>query len=595
MDKILQNNKSKWILLLIEAFLYYLLFIYKHIVYFDIISHFLMMVIIAFNWFYLFNTSLKKFKFTKIQLLFLILINLCISFFISGKALFLTESVVSINLISILFFILTNLFVFPFVYNLFCLLDSSDIVDKKNNNKNSNKFALKIFLIAFIMMVIYCLAFYPGNITSDTVDQIAQAKGAYPINNAHPAINAIIIKILLSIWDNVFVIVIGYSLFFCFVITRIYKYLYEQNVNVKFLYISLFLFLLSVNNLTLVTMAWKDIPFTISLLWLTFEAYKIGKYKGEYFKSNINIIFFCISMTLTYYFRYNGMFPFYLMILYLIILLFKQKERIRITITIILCILSLSFVKGPLYDLFNVEKSDGITGGAASFAAKGLGALIYYDGNLSEEDIETISKLADLDDLKEFYYAYSIDTYSFQDIKFSEGIERLGVAKIYEMYIKHFFKNPDIIIRDRLDGSNLLWSYETPKGGFNYKYDYGILYPDWVDDFKGFERNEGTAYMPKHNILTSIFTFYQKVVNKIVLLDSFFWRGGIILSILLVLIYFIFIRKISIIPSTFPTLISVLFWFALLNHQSYRYIWFLFVNTFFLIIFALVEKKKTKK
>jgi hypothetical protein len=398
----------------------------------------------------------------------------------------------------------------------------------------------------------------------------------------------------MSIWNNIFSIVVGYSLFFSLILAHIYKYLYEQKANVKFLYISLFVFLLSINNISMVTMAWKDIPFTISLLWLTFETYKIVKQKGEYFKKNLNIIFFCVSMTLTYYFRYNGMFPFLVMILYLIFILFKLKEKLRIVITIIICFFSIWFVQGPFYDYFEVTKGDSISGGAASFAAKGLGALIYYDGDLSEEDLKTLSKLADLDDLREFYYAYSIDTYSFQDIKFNEGIAELGVPKIYEMYIKHFFKNPKIIIRDRLDGSNLLWSYETPVGGFNYKYDYGVLYPDWVEDFDGFERNNGTAHFPKSNILQDSFKIYQKAVNKVILLDSFFWRGGIILSILLVLLYYIFIRKIQILPVTYPTLISVLFWFALMNHQSYRYIWFLYVNTFFLIIFALLEKKKTK-
>ena len=594
MNKIMQNKNTKWIILILEFILYIILFCFRRVIHLDKISHAIMTVVILANWYYFVNKTIKKFKYTKIQLIFLIIINLCISFFASGKELFLTDSVISINISSLFFYLLTNIFIFPFIYNLLYLLDNSNIVDKKSSNKNSNKFALKVFLISFIIMFIACLAFYPGNITSDTVDQISQAMGDFPINNSHPALNTIIIKLLMSIWNNPFVIVIGYSLFFSFVLTHIYKFLYEQKVSEKFLYISLLVFLLSVNNLTMVTMAWKDIPFTIAMLWLTFEVYKIIKLKEVYFKSCFNIIFFCISMTLTYILRYNGIFPFYLMIIYLIFILFKLKEKIKILITIILCFGSIWFIQGPVYDYFDVSKDDVISGGAASFAAKGLGALIYYDGDLSIEDIETISDLADLDDLRDFYYAYSIDTYSFEDIKFNEGIDRLGVAKIYQMYIKHFFKNPKIIIRDRLDGSNLLWSYETPSGGFNYKYDTGIAYPSWIEDFDGFERNEGTKYIPKSNILKETIKFYQDTTERVIVLDSLFWRGGIALSVLLVLLYFIFIKKIHILPVTYPTLINVLFWFALLNHQSYRYLWFLYVNTFFLIIFVLLEKKKTK-
>lgn len=594
MDKILQNKNTKWIALVLEFIFYLVLFFYKKVIRFDKISHILMAAIIVVVWYYFFNKAINKFKYTKIQLIFLIIINLCISFFVSGKVLFLTDSIISISISGIFYYLLTNIFMFPFVCSLLHLFDNVNIVDKKSKT-DSKKFALKVFIISFVIMFIACLAFYPGNFTSDTVDQIAQATGEYQINNSHPALNTIIIKILMSIWNNPFVIVIGYALFLSFVLTHIYKFLYEQKVNEKFLYISLLVFLLSVNNLTMVTMAWKDIPFTIALLWLTFESYKIVKFKDDYFKKNWNIILFVIPMTLSYFLRYNGMFPFIILILYLLFLIIKSKVRLRIITTIILCFASVWVVKGPVYDFFDVEKSDGLTGGAASFAAKGLGALIYYDGNLSEEDLETISKLADLDDLREFYYAYNLDTYSFQDIKFSEGIDRLGVAKIYEMYIKQFFKNPDIIIRDRLDGSNLLWSYETPSDGFNYKYDSGIAYPEWVKDIKGFERNNGNSYSPDSNIIKTGIETYQKRVNEVILLDSFFWRGGIILSILLVLLYFVFIRKIHILPAMYPTLISVLFWFALMNHQSFRYVWFLYVNTFFLIIFALLEKEKSKK
>ena len=595
MNQLINSKYFKWIVLLIELILYALLFIYKKVIDFDIISHVLMIIIIFANLYYLFFKSFKKIKFKRKELLLLLLINLAISFFVSGKVLFLTNNVMDISFGSMFFYLLVNVFVFPFVYNLVYLLDSAQIIDNKKEERDSKKFAIKIFFITFISWLVVCLIFYPGNITSDTVDIISQAKGDFVINNAHPALFTIAIRMLLHLWNNIFVIVLSNVLFFSFVLAHIYRYLYEQKVNTKFLYLSLIFFLLSINNLSMITMAWKDLPFTIAMLWLTFESYKITKQKGEYFKNTWNIVFFCISMTLTYYLRYNGMFPFLIMILYLLFITFKYKEKVRIIITMVLCIFSIWFVKGPVYDYYEVSKSDGISGGAASFAAKGLGALIYYDGDLSSEDLEVISQLADLDDLKEFYYAYSIDTYSFQDIKFNEGIEKLGVAKIYEMYIKQFFKNPKIIIRDRLDGSNLLWSFDTPSQGFNYKYDSGVIYPNWVDDIKGFERNKGSAYFPKSNIFKTGVEIYQKGVNKIILLDSFFWRGGMILSILLVLLYLIIIRKIPIMPATYPTLISVLFWFALLNHQSYRYLWFLYVNTFFLIIFALLEKKKSKQ
>lgn len=593
MKEVNKNNTIKWIFLSIELSLYIILFVINKIMILDKTSHVILLLIIILNWYYLFNKSLFKIKFNKVELLFLLIINLAISFFVSGKYLFLTNNILSINISSLLLFILVNIFILPFIYNFIYILDTINIIDN-NKKKDSKKFAIKVFAITFIIWFIICLSFYPGNITSDTVDQISQAMGYYQIDNAHPALCTIIIKILMSIWNNPFVIILTNILFFSIIITYIYKYLFEHNVNEKFLYITLLIFIFSINNISMITMAWKDIPFTISLLWLTFEVYKIVKEKDNYFKNNISIILFSIAMTLTFFLRHNGMIPFIIIIVYLLYLLIKLSTKIRILITICLCLGFVWFIKGPVYSYYNVSKSNIMTAGSASFAAKGLGALIYYDAYLDEEDRELINDAIDIEKLKDFYQPYSIDNYSFTNIGWNEGIEKLGVAKIYGLYIKYFFRRPDIIIRDRLDGCNLLWSYETPSDGFNYKYDFGIIYPDWVDNFDGFDRNVSNKYEPSKNVISEAISLYQRGTGHVKIVDSIIWRFGFTFSILLLLLFFVIDRKIRILPVFYPTLINMLFWVALMSHQDYRYLWFIYVNTFFIFIFAMLEKKNKK-
>ena len=252
------------------------------------------------------------------------------------------------------------------------------------------------------------------------------------------------------------------------------------------------------------------------------------------------------------------------------------------------------FIKGPFYDFYDVDKSDVMLGGSASFAVKGLGALVYYDADINEDDKEVINSIINLEDFKKYYNPYSIDSYSINDTGMNQGIEKVGLPKIYELYIKYFFIRPDIIIRDRLDGGNLLWSYQTPDDGFNYKYEIGITYPEWIENFDGFERNDGNKYVPNNNILSDIIKTYQEKTGTIIVSDIIFWRCGFLLSILALLVYYVIWKKMVVIPALFPTLISILFWALLMNHQDYRYIWFIYVNTFFLIIISLLEKKKVK-
>ena len=233
-----------------------------------------------------------------------------------------------------------------------------------------------------------------------------------------------------------------------------------------------------------------------------------------------------------------------------------------------------------------------MSSGTASFAAKGLGALVYYQGSLTKEEQKQIEKIADLEDLKKYYSPYSIDTYSFQNIGWDDGIKELGVNTIYQLYIENALETPTIIIRDRLDSCDLLWDYTTPKDGFNYKYDIGIAYPKFIKEFKGYKKNSGIKYIPPENELMSIVTEYQEYTGKVVSLDILYWRPALILSIFLLLLIVIIRNRMKIFPCVFPTFISIIFWALLMSHQSYRYLWFLPVNVFFIFLLTMLEKQE---
>jgi hypothetical protein len=595
MDKIKNNILLKYGSLFVELILYYLLFVVKKVISFGLISHITMIILILLNFYYFYKKSFKDLKFKRSELILFIIINLLISFCISGKVLFMYDYVMTTGIKPIIWFIMVNVFVFPFTYNILHLIDNTHIINNKKNEKDSKKFALRVFLITFITWMIIGIAFYPGNITIDSVVQIQQAIGEATMNSTHPIFSTLYIKWLLMIWYNPFIIIIANILLFSFVITHIYKYLYEKNVNVKFLYISLLIFILSVNNISMITMVWKDIPFSISMLWLTFELYKIVNEKDKYFKKSINIILLIISLIFTYFFRQNGVFPFIVAIIYLLFLVIKLKEKIRIISTVLITILLVLLIKGPVFSYYVTDDSDGFfTSGSGSFAAKGLGALVYYDAKISDEDKELISKMGSFEDLKLHYNAYSIDTYS-QIKGWGEGIEKIGINKLYEAYIRNFFRNPKVIIRDKLDGSNLLWSYATPADGYIYSYDYGVDSTPLVGLLNQFEATHDYKYIPKRNFVSKLVDIYQKKTERFNITNMIFWRFGFVLSLLFIISYYMITKNIKLMPVLSPTAISILFWLVLMNHCSYRYLWFLFLNTFFILIFTLIEKENKKK
>lgn len=595
MQKILKKKKILSILItLIELVLFNYLFLKQRIIVMENISIVVSIALIIINSvFFVFKTLQKKIL-NKKQLIFLLIINFIIGFFICGKPLFLMDYFLSIEIKNIIKYFIVCIFIFPFTFNFITLMDMIDVIKvtpKYIKDKKSFWFCLIIFLIFFVPWIIAGISFYPGNMSSDAVSQVTQAYGWYQIDNAHPAFNTIVIRWLFKIWDCPFIIVIAYQLYLAIICTYIYKYLYNKNINSKFLYISAIIFSLSCNNVSLLTMIWKDVPFTISLLWLTFELYKLAKEKDEYMGKISNIIKLIIALVLTYVSRHNGPFPCYITIAYMILLLFKSKYKKRIVLTIATSFALIWGITHPLFDYYNVNRSNIMTSGSASFAAKGLGALIYYDVELTEKEKKEINKMVKLKYLSKYYNPYSIDTYSFtKEVKWNEGIEKLGVKNIYLMYIKQFFKNPRAIIRDRLDSCNLVWSMDTPLNGFNYKYDYGIAYVSYIKDIKNFKKDKNNKYMTKDNIGNISIKKYQDTTNEIKILDILFWRPAFMIAIMMLMIFYGIIKKIKIIPGMLPTIISILFWITLMGHQSYRYVWFIFVNIYILGLLLLADK-----
>jgi hypothetical protein len=257
----------------------------------------------------------------------------------------------------------------------------------------------------------------------------------------------------------------------------------------------------------------------------------------------------------------------------------------------------LIIIKGPIFGLCGVERISIVDGGA-SFAQKGVIALVHYDGNLSDDDRNKIESIASNDILKEIYSKYNIDTITFGEYSktISENITKLGSLELYKLYIKHFFINPQIIVTDRLDSNNLLWSYVTPDDGFNSTYAVGIWYPNGYDHsavkLPAPNDLDSNVYVPKINSLNNIVLKYLDTTQNTPLY-YLFWRPAIALSFFLILCYYVIKNKIKLLPVMFPTIINILFWVMLLSHQSYRYLWFIQVNTYILYLIVLNNKKNS--
>ena len=586
---------------ILEVCIYSFLFIEKKIINMDLISNFILIPFTIINSLYYGMKSRKKLVLNKLEKLLLTLINLIISFFISGKILFLSSNIINFSIIKIAYYLLLNILTFPVIYNILYSLDKLNLKSNNYRCDKSKKQIVIFFILVFIFFTVVWIgaaySFFPGNLMTDSSNEYQEAITRKSFTLARPALHTIAISYLLRIWKNPFIIIVSEIVLFSSVLSYIYTYLYAKKVDLKVLIISAIIFSLSANNLKLITFFLTDISFTIGMLLLSFELYRISTEKEDYFKKWYNPLILIIALIITNYSRLNGLVSYAITICYLVYLLFKLETKKTIALVITISLLLNWIIENPLYNHYGVRDSEVSTVGPVSFAVKGLGAITYYNGNLSKKEKKQLEKIITIKEFKEYYSPYNIDTYTWSKLrtKFNDGIVNVGSSTIYKLYINNMFKNPDILIRDRLDGANLLWSYDTPKDGFIEINTYGIEHPcEITGDVKNLNKNCDKIYKQPKNIINKAIEKYQKINKDIKLLFIFNWRPGFILSILLLLIFHGLRKKKRIIPFFLPTIISVLFWAVLMNHPSFRYLWFINVNVFFAVLIILLEQQIVK-
>lgn len=539
---------------------------------------------------------------SKLSKCLMIILNLIVSFSIVAKYTFLSSYNTSIVIKGEYLFryFLINILVFPIIYSIYYFIKNFKLnLDKKDRTKIEKRKAFwTLFLVIFGIWFIICLSYYPGNLTSDSTDMWAQATGVFKIGSNHSPFYVIIMNILSHIWKNPFIVILFNITLFSYVVAHILSYFYDKKVKLKTLIILEICFGLSVNNVSLITMLWKDIPFTLSMIWLTFELYKLLKQDNFKYNNLYSYIPLIISLIFVRYFRINGIIP-YIFVLGLFLVLLIKNKCMQYLFVILITISASLIIKYPIYSAFKVDQNSPSADLSAlnKIYLRGFAAVLYYDYD-KIEDYTDIDEVIDSNLLITYYNPYNNDTFDFTP-------EFVAAPKNYDniqkIYFKYFFKHFKPILRNQLDSTNLLWAFYTPQDGFNYTYSIGINNASYLTkkdlgiDNKKYKL-QGDTYIKKGNFIYNSVESYKKVGHYNNIIYTIFYRPAISLYILIILlISWIESRKKHII-SMIPTFANVLFWCGFLYHQSYRYLWFIFADTLLLLLINFYENsiKKAK-
>lgn len=316
------------------------------------------------------------------------------------------------------------------------------------------------YMVCFIICWLpYIIIFYPGTLNRDSLLEIEQYLGEIEWTTHHPILPTIIFGTFMKIgvfcltndnlgifFNNIFQIILGTALLSY---SMNYIYTLTQSKKIKYGIFIFFAFFPTwpIHFYTEV----KDIYFSMSILFYVIFSMKFIIAEGKLNKKQW--MTYLVSMILVYLFRNNGVYIVLFSLPFLAIIV-KKREKIKIiacsTFAIVLC-----FSLTQIY-----TKANNITNGSVREAlAIPLQQTARYvmEYELTQEEESTISKLVDIEDIRQNYFPETVD---FVKKNFKPSATKEDLKEYFIQWFKMFFKHPNVYLKATMNAT------------------YGYYYPD---------------------------------------------------------------------------------------------------------------------
>ena len=612
LDRLLNFKYNKIIMSIIFTNLYLFLAINTNTPFITDTLSILVITTLVLSSSYLFLDIIKKpfmRKYLKVNnFISFIILTLFVNFMAVGQHLFLLGNRITVNFTSLLYYILSLILLVPiitfFIY--FFEKASNKILQTKINVCKHDIFKIRIivFLITFTVFLIALIGFYPATMTSDSFYQWLQAVGVYDINTAHSALMTIFMRLVIMVCDNPFAFALIQITLFSSVVSFFLSYLYKYGLPKKIVIIIAILISVSPSNYMMITTIWKDVIYTTSLLWLTFFFVKIIFEKDDFYKKWYNVVGIIFSFILVYFFRHNGVGPIIFGMIFLVFYSIKKhtKEYLLISIATITLII---FINSFVFSAFNVKKIS-ITGENTMFIhllSRSSGLVLQSHTELPLYTKVIINRFGSDFLLKKHYNPFSGENYNFNP-EFIEyrsnyiGQKQISNTDFFKSYSELFLKYPDIIIKERLDGTNIMWSFGNPVNGYNARYASGLWIAKYTSKIEwdavkkiSNDINENQAGYPKNNLIANKFLYIASISESKLVVDSIVWRSGIYFAMLIILCFYIINKKIETIWFLIPIIGNTATWLIFFTYQTFRYVWYIQIIAIFVILSVIVYDK----
>ena len=386
----------------------------------------------------------------------------------------LTNSV-KLTLMFTLFILISSYFVLSIVIR---RLRAFDILGTTALSRSKKQFLFTATaVVAFLLRLIWILAYYPGSFPLDSIAQYEQAvSGSY--SDWHPVWHTILFfTIPLKIFGKPAAIIILQNIYLALILGYMAVTITEI-WNVKAAIMSIAYIVLNPYIGYVMLYPWKDVAFALGGLLCSIIAVKLVLKREETYKL-WKLIALGILLSWTTIFRHNA-------ILFtaplIVVLAFHVDKKTWLKIFAAFAV-SLFVIKVPLYNALDVEKP-------GNRVVESMGLPLTVIGNVVKVMPDQLGE-----ELSEFAYSIApkemwVNRYicgDFNSIKWRGGVDTSAVEKqgyfgMLKLMLLSFRVSPQAAFRAFITLTDVVYGFETglegDVGAKIFKNDYGIAYSD---------------------------------------------------------------------------------------------------------------------
>lgn len=364
-----------------------------------------------------------------------------------------------------------------------------------------------VFIVVFvgvagINLSYLMLTLYPGVLTTDSFATIGQIMGDGGYDNIMPFWHTIMvqpfIKAGLSFFGDINAGIalfhVAQILFMAVCFAYAIMTLYQMGLP-KCLLLAVFaIYALLPHNIVYSVTLWKDIPFAGAAVLLVTALYRLLKKLGAHrWMDWIMFVAGAVGFSL---WRTNGWYAF--LVLTVLMLMLAGKRRRKMLVVMLVVLVFCWALIGPVLDLLGVRGTNFVE--AFGIPMQQIARVLHYGGEVSEADMEMLSRIFLVDRTAELYDPTTVDPVKFETFHYDQVpylMEHLG--DYIGLYLRIGAQNPGEYLKAWVEQTKGYWN-----GGYRF----------WTYTLKMGTNDFGIVQTPGENLVAKLFGAWFRYVEK---------------------------------------------------------------------------------